>query len=116
MTTYTLKETGINSPSLHNNIRDFIEEGLEHGGVQWANEHHRVSFGDVIDNWLFELCDDDKIEQWNVVCDKRNNTTKNMANGYFIFTVKYKQRHCVNVTTITYSIDVNSSPEDISFG
>ncbi len=98
------KEGAINSKILHTIVREYVEEGLEHANVVWANQTHRDSFVAVINDMMEMLLDEDKITQWKIVCDGRNNTTADMNSGLFFIDITYKQRNCVNNTYLQYEI------------
>lgn len=100
----TIKTTNINSKILYAEINQFIEEGINDIGVRWANDTHRESFVEIIEEWLLEYAVKGKITQFNVICDKRNNLAKELANGNVIFDIEYKQTNCCNTTKIKYII------------
>jgi len=45
-----------------------------------------------------------KLEQINVMFDKRNNKTSDMENGKFIIDIYFKHKNCFNTTHINYII------------
>jgi len=49
--------------------------------------------------------EDNKLTQWNVICDKRNNTPETIALGKTYIDIAYVQTHCLNTTTIRYTIE-----------
>ena len=61
---------------------------------------------------MFELMEEGKILQFDVVCDDRNNTIKEKNSGVFHLLIKFKQSDCLNVTKIYYDIDLTQ--EDAS--
>ena len=103
-----IKEVSVNSKVLNTTVREYIEEGLEHANVVWSNQTHRDSFVAVIEDMMQMLAEDDKVIQWNIMCDGRNNKTKDMNAGRFYLDVHYKQRNCINFTRLTYQIDAKA--------
>lgn len=98
----------VNSKPLLREIHEYITMGMEELGVDWDNDFHRMSFVSLIEDMLTDLEEEDKIEQWDVCCDRRNNTSADMAAGRYVLDVKYKQRHCLNVTALRYMITSNT--------
>ena len=74
-------------------------------GVIWSSDTHRESFADLFEEWLEEKANEGKIDQWNVVCDSRNNKVARMEEGHFVFDVYYRQHNCLNTTQLHYEID-----------
>ena len=44
------------------------------------------------------------IEQWKVLCSKKNNKMEDILDGRINIDISYKQRNCLNTTTIRYEI------------
>ena len=105
MVTWRVTKKGVNSKILYTMISQFIEEGLVDVGVVWNSDIHRESFVELIEEWLEEHATAGKIEQWKVVCDNRNNKTKDMDDGFYMFEVYYKQSSCFNTTHIRYEVE-----------
>jgi hypothetical protein len=105
MTTHWKKvNKAVNSQTLYNDIAEFVEGLLDEAGIRWKNDAHRESLVELLDEWLEEYSTDGKIEQWNVVMDRRNNSPRDMRNGKYTLDISYKQRNCLNTTTIGYTI------------
>ena len=103
-TEFKLIKKSVNSKDLFNNISEFVEDGIITGGILWGNEIHRSSFVDVIGDLLEEEMNENKIDQWNVICDLRNNTISEMNKGIYVLEVLYRQKHCLNTTRLIYTI------------
>lgn len=69
----------------------------------WTNKDLREQLVEMvemfIDNYAVET---GKIIQYDVICDSRNNTAKNFQNGPVKFTIRYRQKNCLNTTEIEY--------------
>lgn len=99
-----IKTKNVNSKPLYNDINEFVESGLMVTGISWLFPGNKQSFYEVMDEWLQEFVEDGKITQYDVICDDRNNTPDDEANGIFNVTLKYKQAHCLNTTEIHYKL------------
>jgi hypothetical protein len=88
-----------------NEIHDIVVEGMTETGINWSSDVQRDSFIDMLDDFMHEVADEGKIEQWDVRCDGRNNKSSDMNDGRFILDVAYKQRHCLNTTVLHYDIE-----------
>ncbi len=104
MNTYTLKEHHVNSKLLFNEVTDFINNIIIEFSIIWDSDVHRDAILEVIDEFFMEMCADEKITQFNVICDARNNTVKSAAKGFTHLEVRYKQDDCYNTTSIDYVI------------
>lgn len=105
----------VNSKVLLHEISFLVEEGLDDMGVIWSSDTHRESFVDLVEDWLHEKGDKGLIEQWNVVCDLRNNKIADMEAGNYVFEVFYRQKHCLNMTHLRYEIQDDGDQLDIDF-
>lgn len=101
--TYTLKTRAINSKRLLADIRQ-IEQVFTEYQIIWSNEPLRSAAIDMIDGVMEEVANTGRITQWNVVCDYRNNTVSDMANGKFNVMISYRQTNCLNTTILEYTI------------
>ena len=106
----TIKKKHVNSKPLFDDINEFIETGLATPGITWVPDNHRESFVDVVKDWLNEFKQDGKITQFNVIADHRVNPA-DQADEEFNVRITYKQKHCLNITTIDYHV---TSLEDFS--
>ena len=90
----------INSESLFKQINDFMMEVFATIDVSWSLKKHRERFVEMIDEWLEQVSlESGKFSQPDVMCDRRNN--KNF-NRKVKFTVRYKQKNCLNTSEIEY--------------
>lgn len=108
-----IKKRYVNSKPLFDNINEFIEMGLATPGIPWNVEMHRESFSQVVKEWLGEFQQDGKITQFNVIADERVNPP-NQPEDIFNVHITYKQKHCLNTTTIEYHVqDLEDYSEDL---
>jgi hypothetical protein len=104
MDNYTLKTHHVNSKWLLTEVTEFIEEILNNFSIPWENNSQREAILEVIDEWLEELSSRNKIDQWNVICDGRNNNKDDADNNLVHLDVSYRQRNCFNTTELKYII------------
>ena len=90
---------------LYIQLNDVLFEAVTTLEVKWNNEDHRRNFVEVIEDYLEDVLEDGKITQYKVVCDHRNNKSF-LKQDEILFSVKYKQPHCFNWTTIEYYVNV----------
>lgn len=94
----------VNNKSLFKEMNDMITEAIVTFGVRWSSESHRLSFIEVIEDYLMDLEEEGKIEQPKVIFDKRNNKSfSNLAKEY-VFEIYFRQPMCLNITSIRYHI------------
>jgi len=105
MINWKLTSKAVNSKSLLAEVHEIVVEGMTETGVNWSSDVQRDSFVEFIEDYMMELADEGKIEQWDVRCDGRNNKASDMSNGKYVMDVVYKQRHCLNTTTLHYEIE-----------
>jgi len=98
-----IKKKYVNSKPLFDDINEFIETGLATPGILWSVPMHRKSFAEVVNDWLEEFKNDDKITQYNVIADERVNPAS-QAEDIFNVHITYKQKHCLNTTSIEYHV------------
>ena len=94
----------INSKSLYEEIYGFLKEGIDEFGVIWDSEAHRESYVEVVNDFLTDIAESGKIEQFKVVGDKRNNKYTDMDKGIYHVDVMYRQRNCLNTSQINLTI------------
>lgn len=105
MVRWALTHRAVNSQLLLNEIHDFIIMGMEDTGVNWSSDVQREAYVQMIDEFMQEVAGENKIEQWDIRCDGRNNSAADMNQGRYVMEVWYRQRHCLNVTKLRYDID-----------
>jgi hypothetical protein len=96
----------VSSKRLHNEIHDLIYNVIISFRIRWTNKLHRNSFVHAVDEFLIRLQKSNKITQYKVICDTRNNKNGFINSKEIIFEVYYKQLHCLNMTSITFHIPV----------
>jgi hypothetical protein len=103
-TEFKLEKKSVNSKILCNEIQHQIEDLIINGEVLWSSDTHRESFVETIDDLLSGLHEQGKLDQWNVMCDLRNNSIDQMDRGIYTFESSYKQKNCLNTTRLIYTI------------
>lgn len=104
MPEYILKTKHINSKSLMAEIDEFVSTIIDDFNIIWSSDSQRDAILEVIDEHLQDLCEDRKIERWDVICDSRNNKKADMKNEVTHLDVKYTQHNCYNVSELNYLI------------
>lgn len=102
--TFTVKTKQVNSKKLLAEVSEFVEEIILNFSITWSVDAQRDTILEVIDEFLEEKLNENEIEQWNVVCDGRNNTLKDQSMGIYRLDISYRQRNCFNTTELNYTI------------
>lgn len=101
---YKLEKKSVNSKPLLNDIHTFVDEAILTNQVMWGNDIHRLSFVEVVDDYLLSFQERNLIDQFNVICDLRNNSIASMDKGTYVFEIAYRQTNCLNTTRLIYTI------------
>lgn len=101
-----LTEKGIVNSELSDHIREFVEDDLE-----IAVSMETMLDPDVRDNVvndiagvMSDLYENNIVCQWDVICDRRNNSFNSEGKGIVNLDVKFKQWNCLNYTKLEYQI------------
>lgn len=105
MATWKVTKQNVNSKRLCDEITKIIEEGVLNMGIIWRSDSHRIAFVELLEDMLEEGVKDGYIDQWNVVCDFRNNTVEQMEKNIYVLDIYYRQTHMLNTTNIRYTIE-----------
>jgi hypothetical protein len=70
----------------------------------WASDAQRDAILEVLDEHMEDMVEENKIDQWNIVCDGRNNKQSNIEKKLTYLDVSYQQRNCFNTTELRYTI------------
>jgi len=97
----------VNSKVLVEHISGTIKDGIHAVEMTWGNDEERSIFLEYINSLLHEAWNAGKIEQWKVQCNSLNNNADDILNGMFVLDVHFKQKHCLNVTKLRYTIREN---------
>lgn len=108
MTEWKIISKAVNSKRLYDEVEDFVSTSMSDIGVNWSSDAQRASYVEMLEDYFTELAEDDRIEQFDVRCDGRNNKIKDMNDGKFILDLRYRQRHCLNVTQVRYTINAKN--------
>ncbi len=104
MTTFTLKTQHVNSKQLLEHISGYVETIIMDFNIIWNSNSQRDAILEVIEEHLQDMLIDNKIEQWNVICDGRNNKHDMALNKLIHLDIEFKQRNCYNITKLKYEI------------
>lgn len=117
MTTWTIKSKAVNSKLLYDDVIEFVEGSLNELGMNWSSAAQRESYVELLEDYFHELVSNNRIEQYDVKCDLRNNKLADMNDGHFVLDLLFRQRHCLNVTQIRFQISTKHQMEiwDIPF-
>ena len=110
----TVKSTNVNSKPLFNEINEFIEAALTTSGIHWTEDRHRGALADIVVEWMQEFVAEGKITQFKCIADDRNNPSDQPSDEFNVL-VTYKQKHCLNTTTIHYHLkdDIHNEIDDL---
>lgn len=104
MTDFILKTQHVNSKRLCDVVTDFIEEIIVTFNIIWDSDSQCDAILEVIDGHMEDMLNENKIEQWNVICDARNNKQSDINKNITHLDIYYRQRNCYNVTELHYTI------------
>jgi len=104
MTDFILKTRHVNSKQLCDSISDFVEVMIIDFNIIWDSDSQRDVILEVIDEHMEHMVNENKIEQWNIICDARNNKQSDISKKITHLDVYYRQRNCYNVTELHYTI------------
>ncbi len=85
-------------------MNKMIRDAILSVDMSWDNEDERTMFTDYLNSLLHEYWANDEITQWKVQCNTLNNKAEDMINGKYVIDISYRQKHCLNTTKITYTI------------
>lgn len=94
---------GVNSKLLTDEVITFMSETLNNTFFHdFAEEHDRDVVVEYLEHFYHVMLEQDLIEQFDIIFDKRNNTRSDMFNGLYELETKFKQRNCLNATSVTF--------------
>lgn len=101
MAKITVKQKNVNSKVLYNEINNHIITEVKTSTLRWNDQGHRDAVIDFVLAILEEQAADGRITQFNAFC-KEEQVSVGSVKTFLI--VKYRQKHCLNITEITYFI------------
>jgi len=104
MQKYTLKTEQVNSNRLLKEVTDFVEEIITNFDIIWTSDVQRDAILEVIDEHMEDLVENNEIDQWNVICDSRNNKKSDVQSKRTHLDITYCQRNCYNITKLHYVV------------
>jgi len=100
-----IETSHVNNSSLVEEVIVFASETLDNAFFHdFTNEHDRQIMADSLDYFCDLLHENNIIDQYDIIFDKRNNKRKDMDAGKFTIEIRFKQKHCLNVTSVKYLI------------
>lgn len=100
-----IKTRGVNSDNLTKDVIIFTTETLINTYFRdLSAEHDRSVIVDYLSHYFGVLVDTNQIEQFDIIFDKRNNKRVDMNNGMFAIESKFKQKNCLNYTTVSFLV------------
>ena len=95
----------VNNQKLFKEIDTFMIEVFSIKEIKWASDTHRQQIVEMIEDFLMELAHTTgKIIQFDVICDRRNNPRSIEHSGKVNLSIKYKQKNCLNTTSVDYTL------------
>ena len=94
----------VNSKVLFKEINENLRDGIFTVDINWQNSEERDIFINFMHTAMSEFYEKGKIDQWRIQCNGKNNTAEDMGKGIFVIEVHYKQKNCLNTTTIKYTV------------
>lgn len=102
----------VNSTLLIEDIEELMRSSIKNVGFSWSNDAHREALLDLVDELMVQKKEDDKIYNYKVYSDHRNNPPEQIANGIHILTIKFRQKDTINQTMLEYIFTQNTDPND----
>jgi hypothetical protein len=101
-----------------NEVCEFVEHAEDDFGMEWGSESYREALVETLEMLLTDMMEKGDIQQYKVVCDRRNNTCHDTNRGIFKMDIFFKAKNCLNTTQILYTIttdvfDLVLSEDDI---
>jgi len=104
--TYKITTKNVNSKTLYNSIISDIDHIIRAFSNEMAADcTARAIIMELTEESLLAHAEINKLAQWNVICDKRNNKRETLALGTTYIDITYVQTHCLNTTSIRYTIE-----------
>jgi len=102
---YKITTKNINSKTLYNSIISEIDHIIHAFSNELSTDSTaRSIIMELAEESLLSHAEENKLEQWNVICDKRNNKRETLALGITYIDITYVQTHCLNTSSIRYTI------------
>lgn len=104
MVTYTITKRNINNAALFEEVHEFIEGIVLNFTVTCSINNERDTILEIIDELMEDMVTDNRIDQWNVMCDRRNNKASDIWKNITVLDITYRQVNCYNTTKLHYII------------
>ena len=101
---YTLKTKGVASKFLLKEVTEFVGEIIDEFSILYQHDVHRDAILEVIEEFLMEQAEAEKITQFNCIWDKRNNNQVLADAGINNLEIRYRQDNCYVTTVLSYVV------------
>lgn len=98
----------VNSKTLVAKIDENIIETMENIGVYWYDGDHRSFILEYVQDVMRGLQEQNKIYNFKVISDDRNNPTESIDKGICCIDIEFKQVNCINTTKLHYEFCYDS--------
>lgn len=103
--TIIVETRGVNSDIVTNEVITFATEVLANPLFSdFTEEHDRDTLIQYVEHFFLIMMGNHIIEQFDIIFDKRNNTRVDMNAGKFALKLTFKQKHCLNDTSVKFLI------------
>jgi hypothetical protein len=106
----TAETRNVNSKKLYSMVKNTVFEvcdeyiSIHHAAGTKTYDYTQLSM--FADLFMEDLYDKKLITQHDVICDERNNVPGEVSRGRINLELKYRQAHCVNVTSVKFCIQI----------
>lgn len=112
-TTITLRARNIVTESLVKDILEFVHEEVHIAATMssFLDTEVRESIIRDVSMLFSQLHEHNVIDQWDVICDKRNNSKELADDGISLLELRFRQWNCLVTTSLLYKVEkkVNKS-------
>jgi len=96
----TVTTKNVHSKALFKKVDDYIHDMSSLVGILQDID----DIAGIIEMLFLQEADLYKIEQLDIIADKRNNTPGNIKNGIYVIDIYYKHLNCYNTTHLSYAL------------
>lgn len=100
-----LRTRNVNNERIKRDIDKIVMEVIKQDWSSLLKLELQVDLVEYLEVYLNEFAESEtSLDTVEVICDHRNNTREDCADGKVNLTVRYQQQNCLNVTDLTYEI------------
>jgi hypothetical protein len=108
--TVTHRSKNVNSKKLFALIKDTLSQVCdEYIIIRPSIVDHTYDYSQLAifaDLFMEDLVERKMITQYDVLCDERNNDEHEVRHGNIVMELRFRQAHCLNVTTIVLNFHI----------